>query len=400
MPVYKKPTSIIPANDEERLRKLYRYEILDTPAEEAFDKIAKLAAQIFNTSSAFISFVDKDRVFFKSKFSSLEGNEVKRNDSLCSLSILASELTVFTDTHQIPDLLLSPHVSADGGIRFYAGAPLKTSEGLQLGTVCVTDSVPREASPEQLKMLETLSSIVIDELEQRLAAKRAIKAQTDLMHMVVHELKNPALNISLLSDMILKKTSDESMREMTSRIKTCISDIRERLSALLKLSQIEDGSFELKLQESSLWEILQKVRNNFSLLAREKEQTISIEGDDSLRIQVDKVRIVELFDNLLSNAIKYSYPHTKITIRITKQDDRAVVEFHDQGQGLNEADMQKLFTKFARLSSLPTGKERSNGLGLSIVKTLAELHNGRVWASSDGKDKGASFFVSLPLQHS
>ena len=62
------------------------------------------------------------------------------------------------------------------------------------------------------------------------------------------------------------------------------------------------------------------------------------------------------------------------------------------------ANKKKLFTKFAKLSAIPTGKERSNGLGLSIVKILVELHQGKVWATSDGKNKGASFFVSLPLQ--
>lgn len=397
MPIYNKPSSIIPADDQERLKKLYSYEILDTPPEEAFDKIAKLAAQIFNTPSAFVSFVDKDRVFFKSNLSTLEGNEVHRNDSLCSLSILATELTVFNDTHLIPDLLESPHVSAQGGIRFYAGAPLKTSEGHQLGTVCVTDSVPREASPEQLQMLETLSSVVIDELEQRQAAKKAIKSQNDLMHMVVHELKNPALNISLLTDMMLKMAGDESIKEMAAKIKTSIHDIRERLEGLLQLSQIEDGSFKLQLEQISLWEILFKVKKNFNFLAQQKRQTIIIEGDDSLQITVDKARIQEIFENLLSNAIKYSYPDTEISIIVRKEDKAAVIEFRDQGQGLSEADMKKLFTKFAKLSSLPTGKERSNGLGLSIVKTLAELHNGKVWASSEGKNKGSSFFVSFPL---
>jgi signal transduction histidine kinase len=394
---YNKPASIIPLNDEERLKKLYRYDILDTPPEEAFDKIAKLAAQIFDTPDAFVSFVDKDRVFFKSNISSLEGNEVLRQDSLCSLSILATELTIFNDTHQIPDLKESPHVKAEGGIRFYAGAPLKTPEGYHLGTVCVTDSKPREASPQQLQMLETLSSIVIDELEQRLSAKKAIRAQTDLMNMAVHELKNPALNISLLADLLIRKSNEEPVKDMSTKIKACIGDITERLEGLLQLSQIEEGTFELNIEEASLWEILHAVKNNFDLLARQKKQSILIKGDESLRLKVDRARIQELFENLLSNALKYSYPDTEITILVRKETNTAIVEFRDQGQGLNEKDLKKLFTKFAKLSSKPTGKERSSGLGLSIVKTLAELHNGQVWASSEGKNKGASFFVSLPL---
>ncbi len=147
MAVYHKPVSIIPTNDQDRLRKLHGYSILDTPPEEAFDKVARLAAQIFDTPSAFVTFVDKDRVFFKANLSPLEGNQVQRTDSLCSLAILEETVTVFDDTYQVPDLLESPHVSCQGGIRFYAGAPLKTREGYRLGTLCVVDSVPRQATP-------------------------------------------------------------------------------------------------------------------------------------------------------------------------------------------------------------------------------------------------------------
>jgi signal transduction histidine kinase len=187
------------------------------------------------------------------------------------------------------------------------------------------------------------------------------------------------------------------VKDMSTKIKACIGDITERLEGLLQLSQIEEGTFELNIEEASLWEILHAVKNNFDLLARQKKQSILIKGDESLRLKVDRARIQELFENLLSNALKYSYPDTEITILVRKETNTAIVEFRDQGQGLNEKDLKKLFTKFAKLSSKPTGKERSSGLGLSIVKTLAELHNGQVWASSEGKNKGASFFVSLPL---
>ncbi len=394
---YHKPASIIPDNDEARLKKLYGYEILDTPSEEAFDKIAKLAAQIFDTPSAFVSFVDKDRVFFKANISTIEDNVVLRKDSLCSLAILEDQITVFSDTHQVPDLLESPHVSCKGGIRFYAGAPLKTSEGHQLGTICVVDAVPRKATEKQLRMLETLSSIVIDELESRLAARKAIRVQTDLIHMAVHDLKNPALNISALTNMILRQTAGSGAVEgLAGKIKYCADDIVQRLETLLNLSQIEEGDFQLNFETVDLADLLGEVKNNFELLARQKRQTITLNCPDGLQLRMDKTRIREVFENLLSNAIKYSHPESAISIKAKEVSDAVVVEFQDQGLGLNDADMRKLFTKFARLSAVPTAKESSNRLGLSIVKTLVELHHGKVWASSEGKNKGASFFVSLP----
>ncbi len=398
MDQYSKPSSIIPENDDERLIKLHGYEILDTPPEEAFDKIAKLAAQIFGTSSAFVTFVDKNRVFFKSNISPIAGNEVDRKDSLCSLAILEDTLTTFEDTHQIPDLMENPHVSSEGGIRFYAGAPLKTSEGYQLGTLCVTDSVPRKATPEQLKMLETLSSVVVDQLELRLAARRAVRVQTDLMNIAVHDLKGPAANISLLSDLLLKKVpGNEMVKSLVSKMKMSIGDIRDRLDSLLNLSQIENGDIKLNIEEVDLIKLLELVKSNFELQAQQKAQEIRLESTESILVKADKSRMKEVFENLLSNAIKYSYKGSTITILVSLQSNEVLVEFKDQGQGLSKADMKKLFTKFSKLSSVPTGKERSNGLGLSIVKTLVELHKGKVWAGSEGKEKGASFFVKLPV---
>ncbi len=398
MAVYHKPVSIIPTNDQDRLRKLHGYSILDTPPEEAFDKVARLAAQIFDTPSAFVTFVDKDRVFFKANLSPLEGNQVQRTDSLCSLAILEETVTVFDDTYQVPDLLESPHVSCQGGIRFYAGAPLKTREGYRLGTLCVVDSVPRQATPRQLQMLETLSSIIMDELEQRLAAQRAISAQTDLVNMAVHDLKNPALNIAALSELLFKRITDAGMvQELAGLIKGCSEEISGKLDGLLKLSRMEDESFQLHLEEVDLPTLLDQVSSTFGLMAAQKGQRISQQAGESITVKADRTRLQEVLENLLSNAIKYSYHDTTITITVNRSGKQAVVSFEDQGQGLSEGDMQKLFTKFARLSSAPTGKERSNGLGLSIVKTLIELQGGEVWATSAGKDKGATFFVSLPL---
>ena len=398
MSSYRKPDSIIPSNDSERLSKLYRYEILDTPQENTFDSLAQLAAQIFDTPGAFITFVDQERVFFKSNLSTMEGNEVKRDDSLCSLAILEDVSTVFEDTHQVPDLLESPHVACEGGMRFYAGAPLKTSDGYQLGTICVTDSVPRKATEKQMKMLESLSAIVVDELEQRMMARRAIRVQTDLMNMAVHDLKGPVSNISLLSDLILKHANgNETIQDLVGKMKSCIGDMSERLESMLHLSLIENGNFALQKEGVDLLDIAKQATKNFELLAKQKSQTITIEADGPVKIEADPSRVQEIFENLLSNAIKYAYPSTPIHLIFKTEKNQAVVEFKDQGQGLSEKDMEKLFTKFAKLSSTPTGKERSNGLGLSIVKTLVELHHGKVWAKSKGKDKGTSFFVSFPF---
>ncbi|WP_417352607.1 ATP-binding protein [Flavobacterium alkalisoli] len=396
--IYTRPTSIIPLNDAQRLEKLYEYRILDTHSEEAFDKIALLAAQIFNTTSAFISFVDEDRVFLKSNLSLLRNNIIDRRDSLCSLAILEDNVTVFNDTHTSPDLMESPYVAGKDGIRFYAGAPLKSPEGYTVGTVCVVDTVPREVTDSQLDMLKTLSKIIVNKLESRMRYRKSIESQIDLMNIALHEIKNPLASIKLANEILTKDTT--KVERMSGMIKACVLRIQSKLSDLLKQAEEDEHRLTLNIEEVDLNEIFNKLLISFELLASRKNQAIQLEHDPKLpKIYADKVKIGDILHNLVSNALKYSYAGTTIRIIATLEDNFIRIEVQDEGQGLSPADISKLYTKFAKLSSKPTGKENSNGLGLSITKSFVELHHGTIEAKSAGKDKGSSFIVSLPLKY-
>lgn len=394
----KVPDYIIPNNDTERISKLRAYDILDTPEEDTFNKIAILAAQIFNTPIAQVTFVDEERVFFKTNISPLQASEIDRKDSFCSIAILNNDVTLFKNTLEVPELIDNPFVLMQNGVRFYAGAPLKTPEGLRLGTVCVLDVEPKEVTEQQLKMLETLSAIAMDELELRLATRKAMRTQTDMMNRIVHDLKNPNTTISLSAELIKKKADDPKIvADFADRIKRSANSVLTSLNNLLDLSQSENASFRLNAQEIDVLSLLETTKRNFELIAAQKQQEIIISCNCSPVLLADPIRLQDAFENLLSNALKYAYPNTDVFINLSSIDNELIVEFKDQGQGLLAEDMDKLFIKFSKLSALPTGKEHSNGLGLSIVKMLIELHHGKVWAESEGKDKGASFFISLPI---
>jgi signal transduction histidine kinase len=397
MPIVTLPASIVPFDDEERLKKLYLYDILDTSPEDAFDKIAILASQIFDTPNAFVTFVDRDRVFFKSNISFIEGNEVDRKESLCAIAILQQQTTIINDTQEIPYLSGKDFVEMEGGIRFYAGAPLTTLEGFRMGTVCVTDSVPREVTAKQMQMLETLASIVMDELDTRLRTRKNVRVQTDLLNITVHDLKSPLSAVRLFGHLVNERSTESPIKELAAKITRSTDNILNTLNDLLNLSKIENGDVKISRDRIDVCQLLEKVKDTLDVLAHQKNQKITIHKTSSIIIHLDDSRIHDVFENLLSNAIKYSYPKTNINIFVTRTEENVLIEFRDEGQGLSETDMEKLFVRYAKLSAIPTGKERSNGLGLSIVKTLVELHNGMVWAESAGKGKGSSFFVSLPL---
>nr|WP_255531356.1 GAF domain-containing protein [Pontibacter sp. 172403-2] len=140
---------------------------MDTPREGAFNHIAAMATHMFQVPIALISLVDVDRVWFKANIG-MEGVEsVPRGESLCSLAVLSNDMTIFEDATNEPCLLANPLVSGNFGLRFYAGAPLVTSDGLNIGTICVVDKTPREFAESDQKMLANLASIVMDEIELR-----------------------------------------------------------------------------------------------------------------------------------------------------------------------------------------------------------------------------------------
>jgi GAF domain-containing protein len=138
------PTAPIPANEVERLAALYRYRILDTPPEAAFDRITTLAARLFDIPIALVSLVDKSRAWFKSCHG-FNLSEVPRDATICSFALLYNQVLVVPDTRQDERFACNPFVQSEPGVRFYAGAPLVTHDGFNLGTLCLLDSQPRDA---------------------------------------------------------------------------------------------------------------------------------------------------------------------------------------------------------------------------------------------------------------
>lgn len=160
---------------------LHRYNILDTPPEGAFDRITHLAARLFDIPISLISLVDESRGWFKSAYG-FELQEVRRDATICSLALLSHEILVIPDTRQDPRLACNPFVQREPGLRFYAGAPLITQDGFNLGTLCLIDIKPRDSlNPEQAELLTDLAAMVMDELELRLAARKIAQLDTALL---------------------------------------------------------------------------------------------------------------------------------------------------------------------------------------------------------------------------
>lgn len=156
----------VPENETARLEALYRYEVLDTPPEENFDRIARLAASFCNMPIALICLTDQNRQWLKSKVGA-SLTEVPRDISICAYTILQPDPLIVSDTLGDERFSQSPLVLDNPRIRFYAGVPLQTPEGFNVGTLCVVDRIPRAFGPEQQEALQVLARQVVFELEMR-----------------------------------------------------------------------------------------------------------------------------------------------------------------------------------------------------------------------------------------
>lgn len=153
----------IPADETARLRSLHDLMLLDTPPEERFDRVVRFAAEQLDMPIALVSLVDGERQWFKSRIG-LDVAETSRDISFCGHAIMKPELFIIEDASLDPRFKDNPLVTGNPCVRFYAGAPLRSPSGYQVGTLCVIDTVPRKLGAVELSILEALRSLVNEAL--------------------------------------------------------------------------------------------------------------------------------------------------------------------------------------------------------------------------------------------
>lgn len=390
-----KPESIVPLNDKERLAALFRYEILDTPPEPFFDKITRLAARLLNAPSAFVSLVDKERVWYKSNFSTLAVSCVDRNDSLCSLTIINDvDVTVFEDTHQVEGLLESPYVSAQGGIRFYAGAPLITRDSFNIGTVCVIDSVPRRMTDEEKEILKDLATLVVEQIELRALARKATRKHDELYTNLAHNIAEP-----IKEQQILLREAEKSPERanIIRKAHATVNLMQQKLQTMLEESAEED-ELVMRPQHVAISEIARSIAVEYEPLAKAKKQDFYFTVASRRELFVDPDLMREALRNLVSTSIKFTPKGSAIGLDIYESDGLYKIEVSSDASVLTRQDLRKIFFKYAILSGKATGSEDASGLELPRAKNIIELHQGMIWAERTGKESGKKFVVAFHVE--
>jgi signal transduction histidine kinase len=379
--------SIIPADEPARLAAIRRYDILDTPPDGAFDRITALAARVLNAPIAIVSIVDHDRIWFKSHHG-VEVEQIGRDPGLCASAILQDGPWIINDAPRDPRALANPLVAGDFGLKFYAGVPLRTSDGHNLGTLCILDFEPRELSADATATLEDLAKMVVDELELRLASRLAIAEAREreylkdaLMGMLSHELRTPVTTIFGAAQLLSRKPTEASHDRMAELFPDIISE-SERLLRLIEdllvLTRLEQGGTIKAAREPVLMQrLLSAIVEHES--RRWPERSLRLDVQPNLPPVVgDQLYLEQVVRNLVSNALKYSATDKAVEISASAIDGEVEVRVRDRGIGLPSEGHDKLFGLMER-GDAAVRHAPGAGIGLYVCRRLLDAMGGRIW---------------------
>jgi two-component sensor histidine kinase len=358
--------------EAERMAAVRRFNVLDTPPDGAFDRVTALAARRFGVPISIISIVDENRIWFKSHHG-LPVEQIDRAPGLCASAILANEPYLLPDASIDPRSLANPLVAGEFGLRFYAGVPLTTSDGYNLGTLCVIDKEPRPIDQSQIEDLKDLASVVVDQLELRLSARLAVGQAKLMAREIDHRVMN---SLQFVSGLLTMQSRSPELGEAATHIKMAAN----RVAAV---AQVHRHFIADEADETSCVDFIRRLCAD---LASILDRPIEVYGND-VKVPTTWVQPIGLLVNeLVTNAAKHGAGHIEVTYAKNDQEHRIIV--CDEGEGL-PADFD------------PSAATKS--LGMRVISSLAQQLHGRVEARNREGTKGSCFevaFVGGPPSHS
>jgi signal transduction histidine kinase len=385
----------IPENESERQANLDLYEILDTFPEEAFDAITSIAAHICGTPIALISLIDKDRQWFKSHHG-LTVSETPRDFAFCAHAILDPDQLFVVEDAQLDNRFFdNPLSTGDPNVIFYAGAPLISSEGFPLGTLCVIDNKPHTLNSDQRKALADLSNQVIAQMELRRNLKELKSKNEELSryaHLISHDLRSPMQSIYQLSKIIAKESEgnlSEKADKALGQLQKKAFQSQELVDGILKHSLAGEQAY--KPEKIQLPQFINELVEFCS-----PPSDIQIITEISVsEIVSDSIILHQILQNLISNAIKYNDKDQGIVkIVASVNESELTIEVIDNGPGIPEKFHERIFGMFQTLSYADRFGNKGTGIGLHTVKNLVLLLGGFITIESK-EGEGSNFKVAI-----
>lgn len=362
--------------DAERLAALWHYDLLDTPTEDCFDRIARIVARLLDTPLAAVALLDAQRLWFKAavgydRYLPPGAREVDLTSfTFCNAALHHVTPFVVTDTLDDPETAAIAAANIIPGIRFFASAPLRNSDGHTIGMVCTLDFVPRTPSEGQISSLTDLAALAMHLVEQRRQASSSKQRADILRREIDHRVRNSLQFVA-------------SLLNLQGRARGASAAVREQLGLAADrvnaVALVHEHLHREGVDEAiDGFAYLQGLCSKLEVSTQTK---LHVRGTEPIVLDNKQVQSVGLIVNeLVTNASKYGGDN--VTIEIGRAEpDRCRIAVTDDGKPLGDD-----FNPFAATS----------GLGMLVVRTLTKQLGGEINAGPNPTGGGAAFVLTFP----
>ncbi len=385
-------------NNQDRLRELHEYSILDTPPETSFNQLAFLAAKIAQTPIALLSFLDHKRQWVKASYG-IEVKEINLQLSACQYTIRQQEVFEIQDGQSCgwPSEFLRQH-----DLRYYAGVPIRARSGLNIGVLCVIDKGPRKLTEEQLKILRTLARHVHEALEVRrqyqenlrrlnkmfamrlppdqhsvtLVHSTAARAFAEISTGLIARFRPLLMNIQNFE----KLSHDPSYEVGPADLEILFEAGRSMFRVVHSLENFVQSQRENSMKPLDISSVIGEALTHLNHKFIDQRIQVSVTVDEDLRCVGNLYKLTEALYCILNNAVeavalRANERRIDVTIRHASpaSDHRALIIISDNGHGVSESIREYIFYPF-----FTTKAEEGMGIGLALAKAHLQVHGGDV----------------------
>ncbi|MCF0069946.1 GAF domain-containing sensor histidine kinase [Dyadobacter sp. CY261] len=398
----------VPANEMERLMGLSELDIDYAEHQINFQELAKLAAKVTGTKISLVNLIDSLTQWTISNYG-LDIDQMLREDSVCQYTIME------TDHFEVGDLSTDErfkdkfYVTGDPKVTYYYGIPLKTTDGLQIGALCVLGHEQKTLEPEKVELLKIIAHEIVSRLKthkvmESLKSKLLEARQTQKK--VAHDIRGPLGGIVGLAQIIRDQGEQNRMDEVLEFINlihksgNSILDLAEEiLESHSDKTKIPDAQRAVTTQGFTLTIFRDKLEKLYGPQAKHKNIRFLVHTSQlTENIHFSKSKLLQITGNLISNSMKFTPHGGDVTVDLRLLIDLARPILHisvrDTGVGMSEANIQAILSGNA-LSTGGTEGEQGFGFGLSLVKHLVDSLGGRINITSE-PGVGTNFEISLP----
>ena len=405
-------------HDRQRLAMVESIGLLDTAAEEPYDRISRIAAHMMSAPIATVTLIDRDRQFYKACVGIPEPLRTTRETpldySFCKHTIALGTPLVIADTLLDPRVAEIPSVT-QFNVRAYAGVPLLIS-GQAVGTLCVMDLRPRSWSDTEVETLIDLAATVMTEIRLRMTvgeleamstvagvaraeAEQANRAKGEFLAMISHDLRTPLNAIGGYCDLLqlgIHGPVTDAQTDMLTRIKAAEKHLESLITEVLAFSQLEAGIETIALADVSVESVLREVQS----LVRPQLDIKGLEfihhgSDPSTMVRADEGKLKRIVVNLMTNAIKFTPRLGRVSLVWRADESQVIIAVQDTGVGIAADRIETIFDPFVQIPGQKAMNPDGVGLGLAIGSRLARAMGGQLTVTS-APGEGTLFELALP----